>query len=288
MEKVAIITDSVAMIPPQVAEKYGISVVPSHVVMDGKDYLETEIDREQVYARLRSKQNLPTTSAASPGEILEFYRRASQRAKAILFISLSSGLSAIYSSATDAKKLAQEQLPGTEIEVLDSLTVAGAQMLIAIEAAKAANEGKSLPEVTEIATKIKPLVASFALRESLFHFDRTGRIVGAKDWAKAAIPTVTVLEISAASGGVNKPLLRERSVTKAVEATLDLIEERTKGRRLHAAVTHTNRPDKAEGLKKKLLSRFNLAEEVYIGEAMPFVGVVNGEGMWEVGFYAED
>jgi len=179
-------------------------------------------------------------------------------------------------------------LPNTAIEVLDSLTVAGAEMLIAIEAAKAANEGKSLPEVTEIANKIKQRVASFSLRESLFHFDRSGRTGKAKDWAKSAIPTVTALEISAASGGVVKPLLRERSVTKAIEATFNLVEERTKGGRLRAAITHTNVPDKAEELKKRLLSRFKPAEEVYIGEAMPFVGVVNGEGMWEVGFYAED
>lgn len=288
MKEVAIIVDSVAMIPPEAAEKYGISVVPSHVVMDGKDYLETEIDREQVYARLRSKENLPSTSAVSPGEVLESFKRASQQAKSILFISLSSGLSAIYSSATDAKKLAQQQLPDTTIEVLDSLTVAGAEMLIAIEAAKAANEGKSLPEVTEVATKIKQRVASFALRESLFHFDRSGRTGKATDWAKSAIPTVTALEISAASGGVVKPLLRERSVTKAIDATLNLVEERTKGGRLRAAITHTNVPDKAKELKKRLLSRFKPTEEVYIGEAMPFVGVVNGEGMWEVGFYAED
>jgi DegV family protein with EDD domain len=287
MKEVAIIVDSVAMIPPEAAEKYGISVVPSHVVMDGKDYLETEIDREQVYARLRTKENLPSTSAASPGEILEFFKRASQQAKSILFISLTSGLSAIYSSAIDAKKSAQEQLPHTAIEVLDSLTVAGAEMLIAIEAAKAANEGKSLPEVTEVATKIKQRVASFALRESLFHFDRSGRTGKAKDWAKSAIPTVTALEISAASGGVVKPLLRERSVTKAIEATFNLVEERIKGGRLRAAVTHTNVPDKAKELKRRLLSRFKPAEEVYIGEAMPFVGVVNGEGMFEVGFYAE-
>jgi len=288
MKEVAIIIDSVAMIPPQVAEKYGISVMPSHVIMDGKDYLETEIDREQVYSRLRTKENLPTTSAASPGEILESFKRAIQQAKAILFISLTSGLSAIYSSAIDAKELARQQLPNTAIEVLDSLTVAGAELLIAIEAAKAANEGRSLPEVTEVADKIKQRVASFGLRESLFHFDRSGRTGKAKDWAKAAIPTVTALEISAASGGVVKPLLRERSVTKAIEATLNLVEERTKGGRLHAAITHTNVPDKAEELKRKLLSRFNLADEVYIGEAMPFVAVVNGEGMWEFGFYAED
>jgi DegV family protein with EDD domain len=288
MKKVAIITDSVATLPPQIAEKYGISVVLSHVVMDGKDYIETEIDKEQLYARLRGKKNLPTTSSASPGEVLESFKRASQQAKAILFISLTSGLSAIYSSATDAKKLAQEQLPDTTIEVVDSLTVASAEALIVIEAAKAANEGKSLSQVTAIANNIKQRVSQLALRESLFHFDRSGRTGTAKDWAKATIPTATVLEIDAASGGVSKPVLRERSLTKAVEATLNLVEERSQGGRLHAVISHTNVPDKAEGLKKKLLARFNLAEEVYIGECLPFVATVNGEGLVDIGFYAED
>jgi DegV family protein with EDD domain len=288
MKKVAIMTDSVATIPPQIAEKYGISVVLSHVVMDGKDYIETEIDKEQLYARLRDKENLPTTSAASPGEVLESFKRASQEAKAILFISITSRLSAIYSSATDAKKLAQQELPDTTIEVLDSLTVSAAEALIAIGAAKAANEGRSLSEVTEIATKIKQRVASLELRESLFHFDRSGRTGTAKDWAKSVIPTVTVLEIDAATGGVVKPLLRDRTLAKAAEEMLDLIEERTKGKRLHAVISHTNRLDKAEGLKKKLLARFNLAEEVYIGECLPFTFTVNGEGLVDIGFYSED
>ena len=53
-------------------------------------------------------------------------------------------------------------------------------------------------------------------------------------------------------------------------------------------ISHTNRPDKAEELKKRLLSRFNLAEEVYIGECLPFVGTVNGEGMVDIGFFTED
>jgi len=288
MKKVAIIVDSVATIPPQIAEKYGISVVLSHVVMDGKDYIETEIDKEQLYARLRGKENLPTTSAASPGEVLKSFRRASQQAKAILFISISSRLSAIYSSATDAKKLAQQELPGTEIEVVDSLTVAGGEALVAIEAAKAANEGKSLSQVTEVTNNIKQRVSQLALRESLFHFDRSGRTGTAKDWAKSAIPTATVLEIDAASGGVTKPVLRDRTLAKAAEEMFDLIEERTKGKSLHAVMSHTNRPDKAEELKKKLLARFNLAEEVYIGECLPFTFTVNGEGMVDIGFYAED
>ena len=74
MKEVAIITDSIAAIPPEVAKKYDILVLPYHIIMDGKDYLETEIDEEQLYSRVRTKENLPTSSAPSPAEFLESFR----------------------------------------------------------------------------------------------------------------------------------------------------------------------------------------------------------------------
>ena len=289
MKEVAIITDSIAAIPPEVAKKYDILVLPYHIIMDGKDYLETEIDEEQLYSRVRTKENLPTSSAPSPAEFLESFRGASQRAKAILFVPLTSALSQAYNSALNAKQMAQEQLPNTAIEVLDSLTASGAEALIVIEAAKAANEGRRLAEVTEVANKIKQRVSDLALRPTLFHFaEAHGRAEEAKDWAKAAIATATVLEIGTATSGASKPILRDRTFGKAVEATLDLIEERTKGKRLHAAICHVNVPDEAEKIKEKLLSRFDLADEIYIHRAMPLVAMINGEGMIDIGFFTED
>lgn len=62
MKEVAIIADSVATVPPEVAREYDILMAPFHIKMDGKDYLETEIDRNQLYSRLRGKENLATTS----------------------------------------------------------------------------------------------------------------------------------------------------------------------------------------------------------------------------------
>ncbi|MCD6453390.1 MAG: DegV family protein [Dehalococcoidales bacterium] len=287
MRQVAIIADSVACVPPDVAEKYDILNAPFHISMDGQSYLETEIDKEQLYTRLRGKENLPTTSPASPGETLELYRKAGQRAAAVLYIVMTSGFSQAFNSATQAKKLASEQLPDLAIEVFDSLSVGGAEMLIAIEAAKAASEGKSLAEVTQIANRIKQRVVSFALRPSLFHFDRSGRVGSAKDWAKSQLPTVTVLETSVASKGATKPILRERKLSKAIATTLDIVAARSQGKKLHFGITHTNAPDKAEGLKREVLSRFNQVE-LYIREYSPVAVVINGEGMVEFGFYAED
>lgn len=287
MKEVAIIADGVATVPPEVAREYDILVAPFHIKMDDRDYLETEIDREQLYSRLRGKENLPTTSPPSPGEFLELCKQASQQARAILIIVLTSGFSQAYNSALNAKNLAAKQLPNTTVEVFDSLSVVGGQMLTTIGAAKAAQEGKSLPEVIEAADRIRQRVASLAIRESLFHFDRSGRVGKAKDWAKSEIPTATVLETSATSNGMTKPILRERTLAKAIDATLNLVAEKNPGKQCHIAVTHTNIPDKSEELRKKLASRFNPVE-LYLNECSLVVAVINGEGLVEFGFYSED
>jgi len=41
MNEVAILTDSVAAVPAEIARKCGIGVLPLHVIMDGKSYPDT-------------------------------------------------------------------------------------------------------------------------------------------------------------------------------------------------------------------------------------------------------
>jgi fatty acid-binding protein DegV len=60
-EKVVIIADSTISMPLEMAKKYGIIVMPWHVIMDGKSYRDTEIDRKLLYAKLKGKENLPIT-----------------------------------------------------------------------------------------------------------------------------------------------------------------------------------------------------------------------------------
>jgi len=122
MNKVAVITDSIAAISPEMAQEYGIGIVPAHVIMDGKSYLDTEIDMGMLYARLEEKENLPTTSAATTGQFLQAYQEMSQSAEAILVITLTSAHSAIYGAALEARELARKKLPKTAIEVLHCRT----------------------------------------------------------------------------------------------------------------------------------------------------------------------
>jgi len=77
MNKIAIMTDTGTTIPPEVAEEFDIKVIPFHIIMDDTDYLDTGIDMKDFYARLSTKENLPTTSFPSVEEYLQVYRELS-------------------------------------------------------------------------------------------------------------------------------------------------------------------------------------------------------------------
>lgn len=73
MDKVAITANS-ACIFAEKARENGITLIPFHIILDGKDYLDTEIDIEDLYARLSKKENVPTTSFPSIEEYLQVYQ----------------------------------------------------------------------------------------------------------------------------------------------------------------------------------------------------------------------
>ncbi len=287
MKEVMVITDTLSAISPELAEEYDVMVIPYHLIFDGKDYLDDTFDRGDLFKRLGSYQNLPTHSACTIGEILEAYKKASQRAKGILFISLSSRVSADYNAALQAKEVAKQELPDTAIEVADSRTVGGGELLVVLAAARAANEGKSLSETAEIARRLAQQVTFIIVPQTLFFLERAGRSGGEPGIAKAPIPIYPLLAMDAASGEAGRKFIsKHRTKAKAIEALLEMVKEKCENKKLHAAINYTDNPEEAKALKK-LLSQFEVSE-LHITEWSLVGCVVVGPRCVSLGFHAED
>jgi len=211
MNKVAIMTDTVSGVPPKLAEEFDIKVVPLHIIMDGVSYLETEVDKTQLYARLAQKENLPTTSSPTAGQYLESYRELSQKTKAILHICYTSRIGMGYKEAIHAKKIAKDELPEVTIEVIDTRTAHGAQLLCVLEIARAAAEGKSLPELVDVANKLIPKLNLLLILDTVYYLGKGGRMGKATAWKDPALATKSILEMDAATEGVMTPLTRTRT-----------------------------------------------------------------------------
>jgi DegV family protein with EDD domain len=284
MSKVAIMTDTVTEMTPELADEYKIKLAPINIIIDGKTYPEDEIDlvwyRSQI-PKWKELGKIPTSSAISTGYFLEAYRELSQKAEAVLYVGHSSKFGVSVGNARQANKMAGEELPGVTIEVVDSFTVCGAQMLIAIEAARAAAQGQDLSQVASLARELVKKVNMVALFDDLSLLAKGGRIHKARPWASSRITNTTLLETSSATGGQMTPLARCRTRPQVLERLSEIIAERSKGGKLHVAINHVDSLTEAEELRELTTSRFPCAE-VFITPLYPLV--INHTGLESLQF----
>jgi DegV family protein with EDD domain len=289
VKKVAIMTDTISQMPQEIADRYDIKLMPLNVTIEGKTYLDTEVNLAWFYQQMpkwKEAKKIPLTSSIPIGVFSETYRELSQKAEAILYISHSSRLGMSPNAALQAKKIAEEEIPQTAIEVVDSGTACGAEMLVALEAAKAAATGKSLPEVVEVANNIIRKVKYILLSDDLYYLVKGGRIHKARPWAGSKITNTALLELDASTGGEHIPLARCKTKSQTLEALFDLVKQKSGDKGLHVAINHADALAEAEELKQKTLSQFQCVE-LYISPILPVV-TTNVIGARAFSWWSED
>ena len=290
MKKVAIMTDGPSNMSQEIANKHNIKLMPLAVTIEGETYPETEINLAQFYQQVpkwREAGKLPTTSSISIGVFLETFRRLSQKAEAILYIAHSAKLGMSFNAAMQAKGMAEDELPQTAVEVVDSGTACGAEMLIALEAARAAAAGKSLSEVVEVTNNMVKIINYIYLSDDLYYMAKGGRIHKARPWAGSKVTNTVLLQMNASTGGEHTPLARYRTKAQALGGLFELVRQRSGGKKLHVAIDHADAPAEAEELKGEALSRFQCVE-VYINQMLPIVILNAGLGARTFSWWSED
>jgi DegV family protein with EDD domain len=290
MQKVAVMTDTVSYMPEQVSKENGITLIPTHVIFNGKSHFEDKIDLAWFYRQLPSwKENdqLPTTSSPSIDDFLGAYRKLSQQSEGIVYIAYSTKLGMAVSASSQAKTLIKDELLQTQIEVIDSQTACGTQMLVTLEAARAAAAGKSFSEVVEVTRNMIKRVNFIAIMDDLYYLAKGGRIHRARPWAASKITNSVLLHMDAATDGEMSPLARCRTKGEVLKTLFDVVTKRSGDRKLHVAINHADALIEAEELKEKALARFG-CQEVFTTEIGPLVATHTGLGTRHFCWWAED
>ncbi|MBE0415325.1 MAG: DegV family protein [Dehalococcoidia bacterium] len=284
MEKIAIVTDSTACLTREMVEQYGIRLVSANILFDGKVYREyVDISPSEAYQLLERDPERFTTSAASPADYLEAFRELSTRAESILCITISSKLSAFYDMAQAAKEQVKEELSQTQIELLDSLSVAAAEGFVVLAAARAVADGKSLAEAIKAAEAVKEKATWFAIMETIRHAYRTGRIPKVAAQIGSALSIKPILGFSdGAVSFVGIARTKERGVNRILQMTREKVGENP----VHMAVMHADALEEAQRLKERVASQFNCVE-LWLSEFSPIMGYATGRGLVGLAFYAE-
>jgi len=285
LQKVAIVTDSVACLPRELVEQYGIKIIPVNLYFGDKVYRDwVDITPSQAYELFLKDPTAFKTSGINPVDCLEAYRQVSNDSNGVLCVTISSKLSMVYNSALKAKERAGDELPKNSIGVVDSQTATAAEGFVALAAARVAAGGKSLAEVVKAAEEVRDKVCVVALMDTIRYVYRSGRIPKIASVAGSMLSIKPVLTIS--SGAVRfKGAVRSRE--HGIERVLKITRDRVGQSPVHVAVMHAYAPDDAEKLKERVSSEFNCVE-LWITEFSPVMGYACGTGTLGLAFYPED
>jgi len=268
---VAIVTDSVSDLPPQVAEEFGITVIPL-VVRFGNDLYRDSLDLspDQFYEKLRTSKVLPATSVPPPAAFADAYDKLAEKTNEIVVTSVTSKLSATYQVALQAIGLMKKRC---RVEVLDSQWAVMAQGFITIAAAKAAQSGASLDEVLDVARHTIQRVDMYAAFDSLEYLERGGRIGKAQAFLGSLLKVNPIIVMK---DGEVYPCARERSRAKAIDHLYNLVTNFGKVEGL--AVEYATDLDEANRLVKRLHSKYPQVP-IYLSRTSPVIGTHTGPGL---------
>jgi DegV family protein with EDD domain len=285
MQKVAVVTDSLACLTRELVEKYQIKIVPLNIHFNGKVYKDwVDITPKQAYELFLKSPESWGSSAPSPGDYLKVFREVGKKIKNILCITASSKVSTTHDVAKLAKKQVKAELPQTSIEVMDSHMATAAEGLVALAAARAAAAGKSMAEVVKVAEEIRDKVTFVAFLDTIRYVYRSGRIP--KVAARAA-SMLNIRPLLTISSGVVRFMGAVRSRESGIERMLKIMRNKVGQKPVHVAVMHAYALEEAEKLKERVASAFNCAE-LWISEFSPLMGYATGTGTLGLAFYAED
>ncbi len=270
--RVGIVTDSTAYMPKELLAQYAIHVVPNVVNWDNQTYKDgVDLEANEFFERLKTSSTMPTTAVASLGEILDVYKQAAEGMDGVVGMHLGSKLSGTYSAAEQVKGL----LPDKPIAVIDTSATAMALGFVVLAAARAAAAGQDFEAVRQVAEATLPHVGLVFTVETLEFLRRGGRIGGAQAFVGGLLDMKPILELR---NGRVEPVERVRTKKKAVDRVLEIIAERTQGKRpVRLATLHAAAPQEAQRLLEAARKQLDATETIF-SDVSPTVAVHAGPG----------
>ncbi len=186
-----IVVDSTCDMTLEEARSLGISVMLLKVFFGEEGYRDkVDLNGEQFFEKLKTSPQTPTTTMVTPQDFLEEFARHPN--EEILVITISSHLSGTGQSAWVAKAQAARD----DVYVVDSGSATIGHLILARQAVRLRDAGKSAGQVRDILEKLKHRLRVYAALDTLKYLVKGGRLSG----AAGALGTILSL----------KPIIRVR------------------------------------------------------------------------------
>jgi len=267
---IKIVTDSNCDLPADLVARYGITVVPLYINIGMKSYLDgVEMTHEQFYEGLPHFESHPTTSVPGPGQFIQVYEGLAQAgASEIISIHIGGALSAMVAVA----RLAAEEVKSVPVTVFDSGQLTLGTGLLALAAARAAAEGRSVSDIMSTLEDQASRTHCLAALDTLEYLRRSGRLSRFQSSLGSVLRIKPILRMH--SGDFDMERVRTRN--GASDRLLELLTELAPFEQV--ALVHTHAPEKAQLLRQKASHLMPGDREPMLAEVTPLIGTHIGPG----------
>ncbi|MEW6401133.1 MAG: DegV family protein [Chloroflexota bacterium] len=274
--KVAILTDSTAYLPPELLKQYNITVVPLSVIWGEQSYQDgVDIQPGEFYTRLKESKVTPTTSQATVGAMQVAFQSLLERGYDVLGMFISSGISGTVQSAIQARDMMPEAAHAQRIAIVDSCLTTMALGWSVLTVARAAHAGENMAACVRVAENARDHSGVIFVVDTLEYLRRGGRVSGGQAVLGNVLQIKPILEMR---NGKIESVEKVRTKRKAIERMLELVDEKMGGQRpVRIAVTHANSEVEATSVLEMAKARFNPVE-AFCAPLSPVIGTHAGPG----------
>jgi DegV family protein with EDD domain len=268
---IKIVTDSTADISPELAAEMDIEVVPIYVRFGTETYRDgVDLTPEEFYAKLGSSSIFPNTSQPSPDDFAGVYSKNLTRYDGVVSIHISSRISGTLHAAELAVKKINAIKP---VQLIDSKLNSAGLALVVMAAARFARKGAGFDVVVAEALKAVQEVRMFGIFQTTKYLIHGGR---ASQTITSAVKILNIMPLLTFKDGKITPAGFVRTARSGMDRIYDYVKKKAPLSEL--CIAHSNVPDQAMQLKKRLLE-FAPENRITISQLGAALGSHGGKGV---------
>lgn len=273
MSKIKIIIDSAATLTEDIMKSNDIGVVDLKVIWP-EENVNGPIESEDLFKKMREAKadTGPKTSQPSVGDFKKAFEEAFKTHDEIICITMSTGMSGTYNSATQAIKFIPQDKQD-KIVIIDSLNIDGGEGLLALEAVKLVQKGLNTSEMISTLEEIRKNVFIVGFFGDPEWIERNGRLskTGANLVRRVEKLGIRPLLTLSKEGKIKVTSLKFKAKDKA-ESLLKELKNKIGGKKAILTITHADMINVAEELKEKIEKDCPNIKVLFIDEMNPIIG----------------
>jgi DegV family protein with EDD domain len=192
---VKVVSDSTCDLSPKLVERYGVSIIPLHILLGEKEYEDgRNINPDEIFKWSDENKTTPKTSAPSMETVISVMKPLLEQGDELVCFAISEDMS----TSANVMRIAADELGASDkVHVIDSMNLSTGIGLLVVEAAIMANKGKSSPEILDKINQLIPLVRASFVVDTLLYLYRGGRCSGLSAMVGSALklhPMISVVD----------------------------------------------------------------------------------------------